>query len=236
MISKEIELKIQTHFENFLDNKITAIMDLSLSDIEINPFLIAAIHRQLDIKTHRDLAKWIIMQRLERSLVTGFGSTLQSIAKEFSNEKSLPNLTARIKRNTKIYNLVIKSGSNHNVQVVKNIQQVLLNTKTIEPDSVPVFGICYGNEKTVSSIVRKYIDGVQLLIGKHFWNFISEDPNCYKKITEIATRVDKNYKDPNAGTLNEAIEYKINNLDSELKKKYGDTNKKFWDAILEESC
>ena len=143
-ISKDIELNIQIHLENFLDNRINAIMKLSVTDIEINPFLIATIRDQLKIKTPHDLAEWMIRQRLERSMVTGFGSTLQNIAKEFCNEKPLPNITAKIKKNGKTYNLIIKSGSNHNIQVTNNIRRVLLDSKNIEPTSIPVFGICYG--------------------------------------------------------------------------------------------
>ena len=228
-----MELNIRTHFETFLDKKITAIMDLTLSEIDVNPFLLSTIHHQLNLKTSQDLSKWMIMQRLERSMVTGFGSTLQNIAKEFSTDKPLPNLTAKIIRNGKTYNFVIKSGPNHNVQVVQNIRRILLHSKTIESDSIPVFGICYGNESIVGSIVKKYTKGIQVLIGKHFWDFISEDQNCYKKILEIASSVGKNYKDPDVGSLGEVISHKIEEFSSELKKIYGDTDVKLWSGMLE---
>ena len=69
---KSTELNIRMHFENFIGNKIAAIMDLSLSNFDINPFLIATIRDQLGISTPLDLARWLITQRLERSMVTGF--------------------------------------------------------------------------------------------------------------------------------------------------------------------
>ena len=231
-ISKDIELNIQIHLENFLDNRINTIMKLSVTDIEINPFLIATMRDQLKIKTPHDLAEWMIRQRLERSMVTGFGSTLQNIAKEFCNEKPLPNVTAKIKKNGKTYNLIIKSGSNHNIQVTNNIRRVLLDSKNIEPTSIPVFGICYGNDKGIGSIVKKHTDGILLLTGKRFWDFISGNPDCYKKILDIAIRVDKNYRDPNMGSLGKVIEYKTKNFDAELKKIYGNTYKEFWNGIL----
>ena len=48
--------------------------------------------------TAYDLAEWLVRQRIERGIVTGFGMTLQQIAKEFSNERPLPDLTIRVKK------------------------------------------------------------------------------------------------------------------------------------------
>ena len=90
-MTKDAELNVRRHFENFLDNRIVATMDLSLSDFDINPFLIATVRGQLGLKTPRDLAEWLITQRLERGIVTGFGSTLQNIAKRvFPTQNLLP--------------------------------------------------------------------------------------------------------------------------------------------------
>ena len=229
---KSIELNIRMYFENFLDNRIATIMDLSLSDFDINPFLIATVRDQLGISTPLDLARWLITQRLERSMVTGFGSTLQNIAKEFSNKKPPQNVTASITRDGKTYNLIIKSGSNHNVQVARNIRQVLLNSKSTEPDSIPVFGICCGDEGDVGTIVKKHMDGIQILSGRRFWDFISQDPECYRKILQIASEVGRIHRDPDAGTLEEAIMKKTKHLESELKKIYGDLDNDFWSNIL----
>lgn len=223
-LSDKIELNIQMHFENFLNNKINTLMDMSVSDIEINPFLISCVSNQLGLRTSHDLAEWLIRQRLERSMVTSFGSTLQNIAKEFCNEKPLPNTTARIIRDAKTYNIIIKSGSNHNIQVTQGIRNALLQTKQKEPDSIPIFGMCYGNDEMIGSIVKKHMDGVQLLIGRQFWDFLSGDSSCYDQILQIATRVDKNYMDPDVGSLEQVMKQKIDDLDNEIKKIYPNTN------------
>lgn len=235
-ISKDIELNIQMYFENFLNNKINTLMDMQVSEIEINPILISATSNQLGIKTSHDLAEWLIRQRLERGIVTSFGSTLQNIAKEFCNAKPLPNTTARIVRDGKIYNLIIKSGSNHNIQVTQNIQRILLQTKKNEPDSVPVFGICYGTEAMIGNIVKKHTCGIQLLVGKPFWDFISGDPDCYNQILKIAMRVDKNYVDPNIGSLGHVMEKKIIGLTEEIKKIYSTTGDDFLNNVLDDGA
>jgi len=229
-ISNKTELNIQMHFENFLNNKINTLMDMNVFDIEINPFFIASTRNQLGINTSRDLAEWLIRQRLERGMVTSFGSTLQSIAKEFCNEEPLPNTTARIARGGKVYNLIIKSGSNHNIPVTQNIQKILLSTKQAEPDSIPIFGVCYGNEETIGSIVKKHMTGVQLLVGRPFWDFISGDPTCYDQILKIATRVDKDYVDPDVGSLRRVMEQKIDALDKTIKKIYSNADNGFWET------
>ena len=63
-----MELNIRTHFETFLDKKITAIMD----HLKWIRFSCLQYTHQLNLKTSQDLSKWMIMQRLERSMVTGF--------------------------------------------------------------------------------------------------------------------------------------------------------------------
>ena len=101
-----MELNIRTHFETFLDKKITAIMDLTLSEIDVNPFLMSTIHHQLNLKTSQDLSKWMIMQRLERSMVTGFGSTYVSIILSFIFNTNEP-------RGFKTRNNSLDIGRNH---------------------------------------------------------------------------------------------------------------------------
>ena len=230
-MTKSVELNIRRHFENFLNNRIVATMDLSLSDFDINPFLIATVRGQLGIKTPRDLAEWLITQRLERGMVTGFGSTLQNIAKEFSNTKSPPNITASIIRDGKVYNMIIKSGSNHNQPVARNIRQILLGSINNTNNIVPIFGICCGEEEDVSSIMKKQLEGIHILAGRRFWDFISQDLGCYKRILQIATEVGVTYRDPDVGTLEDAIGKKIAEIETELKKIYG-YGDDFWMNML----
>lgn len=232
MISTTIETRIRMHIENFIAKKIDTVIGLSMSDFELNPFFIATVRNQLQINTPRDLAQWLIQQRMERSMVTGFGSTLQNIAKEFSNEKPLPHLTAKMTRNGKTYNLIIKSGPKHNLPVTQSIQRILLNTKNIEPDSIPIFGMCYGNEDSVGGIVKKYASEVKQLVGKDFWKFLSNDPTCYDKILKIATDVGTNYRDKNGNSLAQVLERKMKYMEKELKKLYSDESNGFWNNVL----
>jgi len=212
-----------------------SIENLSARDLEINPFLMSTIQHQIQIDSPYDLAEWLVKQRIERGIVTGFGKTLQNIAKEFSSEKPLPGLTMKLKKNGKTYNLMIKSGPNpYPMQPAKDMQQILLNTKKIEPNSIPIFCMCYGNEEAVSAIVKTYMADVKRLVGREFWEFISGDPNCRKKILIIAKELGDNYKDKKGNSLNELIERKIKYVEKELKKLYEGDQKTFWKNIMED--
>lgn len=225
------DLNIRMYFERFLDSKITATMDLSLSDVDINPFLISVARNQLNIRTPQDLSRWMITQWLERSMVTSFGSTLQNIAKEFASKKHPSGVTASIELDGTVYHMIIKSGPNHNVPVVRNIRHALLRAQENDPGSIPVFGVCYG-DRDVGPIVKKELDGIQILVGRRFWEFISSDTNCYDRILGIASEMGRAYRDPNVGTLGEAIKQKASYLETELKKIYGDKDKDFWRNML----
>ena len=223
------------HIEKFLDKQFRAIAGLSLADFEINPFLIAAIKNQLNMSTPHDLANWMVRQRLERSMVTGFGLTLQSIAKEFSNEKPLPKFTARISRGGSTYNLIVKSGPRHNLAVTQTIQSTLLLSKKSEPDSIPIFGMCYGNNDTVGGIVRKHADQVEQLVGREFWAFISGHPDCHHTILTLAADVGGHYTNQDGYTLANMAERKIAHIEGELKKSYGDSPAHFWKGVLDDA-
>ena len=232
MIQKNTELNIRMYFEKFLDSKITATMDLLREDMDINPFMISVVRNQLKINTPQDLAKLMITQWLERSMVTSFGSTLQNIAKEFANKKPPAGLTASMVKHGKTYHMIIKAGPNHNVQVARNIRQVLLRSQESDPGSIPMFGACYGQNEAVSPIMKKELGDIQILVGRRFWEFLSSDPGCYEKILRIASEVGEAYQDPDAGTLGDVIKQKAECFEIELKKIYGNKDKDFWKNML----
>jgi len=235
MLTKTNEIRIKKHFKKFLEHRIESIEKLSARDLEINPFLISTIKHQFNINSTYDLAEWLVKQRIERGTVTGFGNTLQNIAKEFSNEKPFPGLTMRLKKNGKTYNLMIKSGPNpYPMQPAKDMEKILLDSKKTDPNSIPIFCMCYGNEDAVSSVVKTHMNNVKRLVGKEFWAFISGDPNCRKKILTIAKELGDNYKDQNGNSINNLIELKIKYVEKELKKLYGNEQQAFWKNIFQD--
>lgn len=226
-------LNIRMHFERFLDKKITATMDLSRSDMEINPLMMAVAKNQLGINTPEELARLMIVQWLERSMSTSFGSTLQNIAREFGGEKPPHGLTARLVRDGTTYNMIIKAGPNHNVQVARNIRQVLSRYEEDDPYSVSLFGACYGRDEEMGQIMKKELSGIKVLVGRRFWEFLSLDAGCYDRIMQIALQVGESYRDPDAGTLKDVISKKARHVAIELKEIYGKNEEDFWLNMLD---
>ena len=83
MLDPEIRGRIQEIFEKFLSRRLTSIRKLKIAD-NVNPFLLRLLANELRINNAQSIVKWLVSQRLERSTVTSFGSTLQKVAKVFS--------------------------------------------------------------------------------------------------------------------------------------------------------
>ena len=111
-MNDSIKILIKKHTRDFLESRLSTIQKIRFEDFEINPYLIASVKNQLGMKKQRDLARWLVTQRSERGMVTAFGSTLQKIAKEFSDELTTPGFTMTLKKRGKKYNIVVTSGPN----------------------------------------------------------------------------------------------------------------------------
>lgn len=232
MLDNATQVRIRLQFERFLSNKIQSIENLSLSDISINPFLMAVMGRQIGVVSYRELARWMVLQRLERGSSTGFGTTLKHVAKVFCNADPLPHMDARLKRDNSVYNLVITSGPKHNATAAHDIQKRLLLTLEAEPNSVPVLGMCYGTADSVGSITKKYTSGVKKIAGRDFWTFLSGDPECYGQILEIASTVHNYVRSSGEVTLEQLIQKKIHYVADELESLHRKDGADFLSTLL----
>lgn len=217
MLGDASKIRIRLHFEKFLSRKVQTLEELSLAEMSVNPFLIAVVGNQIGITDSRKLARWMVLQRIERGTSTAFGSTLKHIAREFCNADPLPRMDARIERDQSVYNLVITSGPKHNAGAAHAIRERLLSTKDAEPDSIPVLGMCYGNDDSVGNITKKYADGVRQIAGRAFWTFVSKDPDCYHDILKIAATAHKYARTRSQITLEQLIQRKIDYVADELE-------------------
>lgn len=211
------KIRIRMHFEEFLSKKIQSVVDLSLSDMSINPFLMAVMGRPIGISSYRELARWMVLQRLERGASTGFGTTLKHVAKEFCNEVPLPYMDARLTKDNTVYNIIITSGPKHNTKDASRIQKRLLSTMKAEPGSVPVLGMCYGTDDSVGHITKKHVDGVKQIAGRDFWTFVSNDPHCYQDILKIGVTVYNRVQSAGHAPLDQLIQKKIDYVAGELR-------------------
>jgi hypothetical protein len=89
-------------------------------------------------------------------------------------------------------------------------------------------------DKQVMSTVKKYSD-VDWLVGREFWEFISDDPGCMDEIYDIAGKVGEIFQDARGQTLSQILENKIAELQREFELKYGVCENEMWKNLLDKN-
>jgi len=238
-INVEKRKKIEQIFRKFLLNRVKTVRRLRMTDLDINPFLIRILSRELGLDTSKAIVRWLLSQRLERGTVTSFGIALQNAAKVFSDGTGVEGADILKSKKGKHHHIQVKSGPN---TIPKDlgvrIAQLLRSAQRRNRGSVALYGMCYGSKARVSSIVRKYVQeegGVDWISGREFWKFISDDPDCLEQIYDIAAEVGRTFKDPKGQSLSEVINTKIHELTKEFERTYGKSGSKMWKILLKKN-
>jgi hypothetical protein len=97
-----------------------------------------------------------------------------------------------------------------------------------------VLGICYARPEQISPIVKAETQarGVELKIGREFWEFVSGDPACLDEILELAGEAG----DAVEATFGGAVDKKHKELVAEFSARYGATlDKTAWAKFLSDN-
>jgi len=236
-LESEKRREIQRIFERFLANRGKAIRRLKIDHLDINPFLLRVLAKELNLDNSRSIVRWLVGQRLERGTVTSFGIALQAAAKLFSEGTGVEGADILKTKGDTHYHIQIKSGPN---TIPKDlgvrIAQLLRSAQRRNVGSVALYGMCYGNKERVSSIVRKYVQeegGVDWISGREFWEFLSDDPDCIEEIYQIAAEVGREFRDPAGKSLSEILETKTEELTPEFENLYGKAGETMWSNLLQ---
>jgi hypothetical protein len=228
--------KIETIFRQFLQNRADTIRRLKIEDLNINPFLIRILSFEMRLDNPESIIRWLVHQRLERGTVTSFGIALQEAAKAFSEGTGVEGADIMKTREGRRYYIQVKSGPN---TIPKDlgvrIAQLLRSAQRRNQGSAVLYGMCYGSEQQVSSIVRRYVDQegqVPWLTGRRFWEFISEDPTCIDEIYAIVGEVARTFRDSQGQTLSEILEAKVQELTRRFVELYGENGDEMWENLL----
>ena len=232
-MDKKIKSLIEIHINEFLEKRLKRIQKIYLEDYKINSFLISAVKNQLGMKNQMDLARWIVTQRSERGLVTAFGRVFQKIAKEFTNEPTTPGFTMTLKKNGKKYNIIVTSGPNpYSERQAADIRRQFIDSKQYDVTSIPVLGMCYGDNKAVSNIVKVTLKGMQYYTGRKFWEFISGEERCRDEILKIIEKAADDFQDVENKSILSITNKKIGSIEKRLCDVYGKDEKKFWKNLF----
>jgi hypothetical protein len=219
-------------FQQFLRDRAKTIRNLKIEDLNINPFLIRLIAKEMDLKDSKSIVTWLVNQRLERGAVTSFGIALQNAAKAFSEGTGVEGADILKAKDGRRYHIQVKSGPNTVPKdLAVRITQLLQSAQRRNRGSVALFGMCYGSPEQVSSIVQQYV-GVDWISGRKFWEFIADDPNCVDEIYAIAGEVGQNFRDAKGQSLTQILRVKITELQTEFEKLYGKSGSEMWKKLL----
>lgn len=235
----DITEEIREIFNKFLGNVFKNLQALSLASLTPNPLLMKLVGEVAELRTASDIVEYLINARIERSTSTSYGSTIQKIATVFSDTSGVEGADIEIIRDTNgngvpiKWHVQLKSGpSTVNKDICLQTSRELQSAVRRAPGSAGLLGITYGKANMVSSVTHKYLT-FDFKAGREFWEFISGDPDCYKKLWLLTIDVAENYKHKSGKTLKELIEEKREELTKEFKNIYGNEGEIMWEKFLE---
>ncbi len=246
-LTLEQQQYIEAAFTQIARNAFKRLKEISLADHAMNPFLVVLVAR-----TPEDLADFIVNQRVERGLVTSLGTQLQKVAREVGtvmHSSGVPGADLEGQHSALQRHLLmqVKSGPDTvNLDISERIRENLNQAeRRIRGGGLPkgwsvekMLGMCYGQLKDRNGFVLKLgSGGVDVTkIGRDFWEFITDDPNAYEEVFEVARSVATTYKNTSGKPLAQAIEDAKASLTRQIESLYGDGKGGFdWVKLLNDN-
>ncbi len=191
-MDKNKENKIREKIARYIIEMMKKYEKLSRADLAINPFLAGT----LKLESEEDILKFFITQRLQRGIVTSFGSLLQEIAKILDSEANKEDIDLVIKKNDKIHYVQLKSGPEGFTRpALRKTKGAFSKVKIENPTCVTTIAFCYGIKSQLSKIWGKelYESADIVLVGKEFWDYFFGE-GFYEKLIDIfqSIELDKN--------------------------------------------
>lgn len=104
--------RVMEVFQQFLRDRAKTIRSLKIGDLNINPFLIRLLAKEMNLNDSKSIVAWLVNQRLERGAVTSFGIALQNAAKAFTEGTGVEGADILKTKAGKHYHIQVKSGPN----------------------------------------------------------------------------------------------------------------------------
>ena len=182
-MDKNKENKIREKIAEYIIKMTQKYEKLNRDDLAINPFLAGT----LKLESEEDILKFFITQRLQRGIVTSFGSLLQEIAKILDSEANKEDIDLVIKRDNKVHYVQLKSGPEGFTRpALRKTKGAFSKLKTENPTCVTTIAFCYGIKSQLSKIWGKelYESADIVLVGKEFWDYFFGE-GFYEKLIDI---------------------------------------------------
>lgn len=225
---EEISERIK-EFSNRIKKNLDALSAEKLVNTSaINPVLVKALGLSLE-----DTARFFVYQRIQRSVVTSFGSDMEFIVKRAMGGKRGVWWDVVKKTKDVDYFVSVKSGpSDMDKDQVDHFAQKAKAEMEKNPKAYPIIGMAYG--KNLWGVIGKTLlnNGLDptkhAIFGKKLYNQLTNDPQHYKKLLAAVERGEQ--KVFGNKTIIEVIEDKVKTITSDFRKKYKDI-----DELLEDT-
>jgi len=194
-MDKNKENKIREKISKYIVEMTNKYEKLSRKDLAVNPFLAAT----LKLENEEDILEFFITQRLQRGIVTSFGSLLQEIAKILDSEANKEDIDLVIKKDNKIHYVQLKSGPEGFTRpALRKTKGAFNKLKTENPACVTTIAFCYGIKNQLSKIWGKelYESADIVLVGKEFWDYFFGE-NFYERLINIFKSIEIDEKQAN---------------------------------------
>lgn len=224
------------HYRRFLRRRVVNLERLTLADLSFNVVLLRANATMLELHDAGTLLRYRLAQRVERGSVTAFGTTLQAIAKDIAGHATgVAGADIMLVKDNRHYYIQVKSGPDTaNRDIAQNIGSLLNAARARDPDAVCMFGVCYARPEQISGIVKGQLQraGVGLRVGREFWEFISDDPECLNELLALAGEA-AGEAPPGQASFADRVEQKLDGLVTEFRDRYGQTlDDRAWERFL----
>ena len=170
-ISAQKKERIVQILEDFL-NRVHKLSELQMDEVVVNPFLSAVLR----LESKAEIIDFFLTQRLQRSIVTSFGSVIQEIAKTLDSEAHEEDIDLVFVRKGRKYYVQLKSGPEGFTRpALRKTRAAFQRVKAREPECVTVIGFSYGTKVQLSPVWGRevYESADQVLVGKEFWDFFA---------------------------------------------------------------
>nr|WP_287195668.1 PmeII family type II restriction endonuclease [Syntrophothermus sp.] len=184
MLPEEKKERIKIMLKNWLYRKFDDIQNIDPVSLLPNPFLL----RVLGIKENTvEAYEFRIRQRLERTLVTSFGSIFQEVLKVLDKEARVEDIDLVFKKNGKTHYVQLKSGPEGFTRpALRKTKQTFEELKMQDPSCVTVIGFAYGSSMDLSPVwgqeAKESAD--MLLAGKDLWDYFL-GKGAYEEILSV---------------------------------------------------
>ena len=220
-----LESTIEAEVEKFVKNGMKNIKELTAEEMireaSINPFLVKA----LGITDFDSLARFYVLQRIGRSLVTSFGMTvMEQFVKTLGGGKKGQWWDLKVPAGEgKTYHISVKSGPRDmdKDQVVHFSREARTLMKK-DPNAIPLIAMCYGREPLgpIASTLRGegFDPKKTTLTGKELYETLTGQKDFHIKLLELTGKValrtlqEKKFID--------IIENKVKEIAERFKQKY----------------